>query len=118
MKIFTWIHLDLKSGGGIYCQEDYTGPVALAGGGGTTVSNETVPTGPFGPQIPYILGLFEEAARLYNEGPPEAYSGQLTADVNPNIQNTQNAVGDIAGAWIWTCAWYRIRNSCAAWSWC
>lgn len=100
MRIYTWIHLDLKNGGGILHAEDYDGPVALAGGGGTEVVNETVPTGPYGPQIPYILGLFQEAANLYNQGAPQAYGsdGQpLTPDINPNIQNTYDTVGGLAG---------------------
>jgi len=74
--------------------------VALAGGGGTTVENDTVPTGPFGPQIPFILGLFNEAANLYSQGPPGAFGNEgqpLTPGVNPNIQNTQDAVGGLAG---------------------
>lgn len=100
MRIYTWLSMNLRTGGAIYHEEDYIGPVALAGGGGTEVNNETVPTGPFGPQIPYILGLFQEAANLYNEGAPEAYGNagqQLTADINPNIQNTQDAIGGLAG---------------------
>ena len=109
MRIFTWLSFDLKSGGAIFHMEDYEGPVALAGGGGTEVRNETVPTGPFGPQIPFILSLFNEAANLYQQGPPQAFpgvdpvtgevveGGQLTPDINPNIQNTQDAIGGLAG---------------------
>ena len=99
MRIYTWLSFDLRTGGGVWHAEEYEGPVVYAGGG-SEVTNETVPTGPFGPQIPYILGLFNEAARLYNQGPPQAFSGidgQLTPDINPNIQNTQDAVGGLAG---------------------
>jgi hypothetical protein len=87
--------------------EEYDGPVVYAGGG-SDVTNETVPTGPFGPQIPFILGLFEQAANLFNQGPLQAFpgvdaegnvvqGGQLTPDINPNIANTQQAVGGLAG---------------------
>ena len=87
--------------------EEYDGPVVYAGGGGE-VTNETVPTGPFGPQIPFILGLFDQAANLFNQGPLQAFpgvdqfgnvveGGQLTPDINPNIANTQQAVGGLAG---------------------
>jgi hypothetical protein len=75
----------------------YFGPVAMAdfGGGGSTT--ETVPTGPWYPQIPYVVGLFDEAARLYNQGTPQAYSGQLTPDINPNLGGSQAAAGGITG---------------------
>ena len=86
--------------------EEYDGPVVYAKGG--DVTNETVPTGPFGPQIPFILSLFEQAANLYNQGVPQAFpgvdaqgnvvgGGQLTPDINPNIANTQAGIGGLAG---------------------
>lgn len=107
MRIFTKIIFNLRKGHGYYVVEDYHGPVAYAGGG-TTVQNEAVPTGPFGPQIPFILGLFEQAAELFNQGPPQAFpgvdaegnvveGGQLTPDINPNIANTQAGIGGLAG---------------------
>lgn len=96
MLVFKWLQLSTREDGYAFVMEDYDGPLALAGGG-NTVENETVPTGPYEPQIPFILGLFSEAARLYNQGPPQAYSGQLTPDINPNIANTQGAVGGLAG---------------------
>ncbi|MCZ6775853.1 MAG: hypothetical protein O7D34_05300 [Ignavibacteria bacterium] len=108
MRIYTWVIFNLRTGGAIFRQEDYEGPVVYAGGGGDVV-NETGPTGPFGPQIPFILGLFQEAARLYNQGVPQAFpgvdaqgnvveGGQLTPDINPNIANTQQGIGGLAGA--------------------
>lgn len=107
MRIFTWLSFDLRTGGAIFHMEDYEGPVVYAGGGGDVV-NETVPTGPFGPQIPFILGLFEQAANLYNQGVPQAFpgvdaqgnvvgGGQLTPDINPNIAGTQAGIGGLAG---------------------
>jgi len=88
-------------------EEYYDGPVVYAGGG-SDVTNETVPTGPFGPQIPFILGLFDQAAQLFNQGPLGAFpgvddqgnvveGGQLTPDINPNLANTQGAIGGLAG---------------------
>lgn len=107
MRIYTWLHYDLKSGGAILHSETYEGPLAYAKGE-TTVENETVPTGPFGPQIPFILSLFNEAARLYQQGPPQAFpgvdaegnvapGGQLTPDINQNIQGTYDAAPVLAG---------------------
>ena len=107
MRILTNIVIRIKYAGFRWDVEDYDGPVVYAGGG-TEVTNETVPTGPFGPQIPYILGLFEQAANLYNQGVPQAFpgvdaqgnvvgGGQLTPDINPNIANTQAGIGGLAG---------------------
>lgn len=102
MLIFKDLIVNWKSGAfqGL-ADPEYAGPVALAGGGGTTVQNETVPTGPWGPQIPYIMQLFDNANSLYNQGPPQAYGtedgAQLTPDVNQNIQGTYDAVGPMAG---------------------
>ena len=91
---------------------DYYGPVALAfgGGGGGT---EVVPTGPFGPQIPYIMALFEQAANLYNQGPPQfpgfptvAQPGQdllasqagIAGAVGGNVDASQTAINTALGA--------------------
>ena len=107
MRILTHVTFHMVRGWLSATEEYYDGPVVYAGGGGE-VTNETVPTGPFGPQIPFILGLFEQAAQLFNQGPQQAFpgvdaqgnvveGGQLTPDINPNIQNTQDAVGGLAG---------------------
>lgn len=107
MKILTNIIVRMKYAGFTWDTEDYDGPVVYAGGG-SDVTNETVPTGPFGPQIPFILGLFDQAAQLFNEGPRFAFpgvdaqgnvaeGGQLTPDINPNLANTQGAIGGLAG---------------------
>ncbi len=108
MKIFTKIIFNLRVGNGYYETEDYEGPVVYAGGGGDVV-NETVPTGPFGPQIPFILGLFEQAAQLFNQGAPQAFpgvdpttgqvgpGGQLTPTINQNLTDTQQGIAGLTG---------------------
>jgi len=98
MRILTHVTFHWRYGWLSATEESYNGPVAFAGGGGTTVENETVPTGPFGPQIPFILSLFNQAADLYSQGPPQAFPGEdATPGINPNIQNTQDAIGGLAG---------------------
>lgn len=79
----------------------YEGPFLETKGG--EITNESVPSGPFEPQIPYVLSLFNEAANLYNQGPPQAFTGldgNLTAGINPNIANTYSNVGGITGSQI------------------
>ena len=49
--------------------------------GGTKVS--TTETGPWEEQKPYLLGGFDEAKRLYNEGVPSYYQGPTVADITP-----------------------------------
>src|SRR5262245_17720475 len=73
----------------------YRGRIALAKGGATQ-TNETVPTGPWAPQIPYINQLFQQAGNLYGGGPPQYYPGQTVLPPNQLITSTQNAaVGQI-----------------------
>ncbi|KKK95385.1 hypothetical protein LCGC14_2673310, partial [marine sediment metagenome] len=43
---------------------EHSGPVAYAFGGGGG-GGEVVPTGPFAPQIPFVMALFSEAAKLF-----------------------------------------------------
>jgi len=50
-------------------------------GGGTRIS--TSETGPWEEQKPYLLGGFDEAQRLYEEGVPSYYTGQTVADRTP-----------------------------------
>ena len=101
MKILTHLTFHIVRGWLSATEEYYDGPVAYAKGGSTTtVENEIVPTGPFGPQIPFILSLFEQAADIFNQGPLEAFGNagqQITPDINPNIANTQQAIGQLAG---------------------
>ena len=81
MKI--WIHRRTNWDGEVLAERfyEYAGPVGQAGGGGQTVNQSTaVPTGPWGPQIPYIQQLFSEANNLYQSGGPQYYGGQTVAD--------------------------------------
>lgn len=75
---------------------EWDGPVAYAkGGGGGT---EVVPTGPFGPQIPFIMQLFNEADRLYQQGPPQYPGFSTVAQPNQTLQQSQQGIGDfVAG---------------------
>ena len=50
-------------------------------GGGTRIS--TSETGPWEEQKPYLLGGFDEAQRLYEEGVPPYYMGPTVADRTP-----------------------------------
>ena len=109
MRIFTSAVFNLRTGFGIFTRcENYEGPVAYAGGG-SDVTNETVPTGPFGPQIPFILSLFDQASNLFNQGVPQAFpgvdpqgnvaeGGSLVPDLNQNLAGTQQGIGDLAGS--------------------
>jgi len=111
MRILTHVTFHWKYGWLSATDEYYNGPVAYAGGGGTEVRNETVPTGPWGPQIPFIMQLFNQASNLYNQGPPQAYGtpqydeegnlipgsdAPLTPGSNPNLDATQGGIGDLA----------------------
>ncbi len=107
MYIITNLVLHIRSGDvGLHTYSEwYDGPVVYAGGGGTdvtnTTTNEIVPTGPYGPQIPYIAQLFDQAAQLYSQGPLQAFGGPggagLTAPINPNLQQGQDSIGGLAG---------------------
>lgn len=70
----------------------------LAQAKGSTTTAETVPTGPWQPQVPYINNLFSQAAGLYNQGPPQAYPGSTVAPITPQLQATNTAaLGQIGG---------------------
>ncbi len=73
---------------------EYEGPVAYAfgGGGGGT---ETVPTGPFGPQIPFIMELFNQAAQIFQQGPPQFPNFPTVAQPGQDLLASQ---AGIAGA--------------------
>lgn len=92
---------------------EYYGPVAFAFGGGGGGGTEVVPTGPFGPQIPFIMSLFNQAADLFNQGPPQfpgfptvAQPGQdllgsqagIAGAVGGNVGTSQTAIDQAAGA--------------------
>ncbi len=71
----------------------YTGSVARAlGGGGGGTTQEFTPTGPWSQQTPYIQGLFQEGARLYNQGPPQYYPDSTVAGTNPNLAASQQNI--------------------------
>lgn len=106
MFIITNLVLHIRSGKvGLHTYSEwYDGPVVYAGGGGSdttnTTTNELVPTGPYGPQIPFIGQLFNQAAQLYGQGPLQAFeglNGNLTPQINPNLQQGQDSIGGLAG---------------------
>ena len=114
MRILTNLVFHIRTGRiGLHTYSEwYEGPVVYAGGGSdTVVNNESVASGPFGPQIPFILQLFDQAAKLYQQGPLQAFpgvdaqgnvvapgeQGSLTAGINPNLGSSQAAVGPLAG---------------------
>lgn len=71
---------------------------SIAEAKGSTQTNETVPTGPWAQQIPYINALFGQAANLYNQGPPKAYPGSTVLPANNQINATNAAaLGQIGG---------------------
>jgi len=73
----------------------HRGKVALAKGA-EAPKNETVPTGPWGPQIPWINMLFNEAGELYSGGAPKFYPGSTVAEVPGLVgQSRDAAVGQI-----------------------
>lgn len=77
-------------------QRLHKGKVAWASGGGKAPKNEVIPTGPWAPQIPLINQLFQNAAGLLNQGPPEYYPGSTVNPENQLITDTRNAaVGQI-----------------------
>ena len=64
--------------------------------GGTKVS--TTETGPWEEQKPYLLGGFNEAQRLYDEGVPSYYTGPTVADRTPAQRwADQSAIGYAMG---------------------
>jgi len=66
-------------------------------GGSSTVEDNTYPTGPFEPQIPYINKLFSEGNRLYDTGGPQQYDGSTVADTHPQLAQNQQAVHNYVG---------------------
>lgn len=54
-------------------------------GGGSKKSTQT--TAPWEAQQPYLKEIFEEAQGLYSQGDKGYYDGQLTPDVNGNMQS-------------------------------
>lgn len=76
---------------------EHHGPVAYAfgGGGGGT---EVVPTGPYGPQIPFISSLFQEAAGLYGQGPTQYPGFPTVAQPGADLTGSQEGIaGAVAG---------------------
>ena len=49
----------------------------------TTATNFSSETGPWGPQVPYIKSGFEQARKLYEQGPPDYYPGETLAGFDP-----------------------------------
>jgi hypothetical protein len=76
--------------------EPYSGSVAEAKG--ATSSSEVVATGPWESQVPYINQLFNEAGKLYNNGPPSYYPDSTVAAPNPTVTGSQNAITGYIGA--------------------
>jgi len=74
---------------------DYEGPVAYAFGGGGGGGTETVPTGPFGPQIPFITSLFQEAANIFQQGPPQFPQFPTVAEPGADLLASQAGISDI-----------------------
>ena len=72
---------------------DYGGtPVYAMGGSGGGGGTETVPTGPWQPQIPYINSLMQEAAGLYRGGAPQYPSTSTVAGQNPMLAGSQQNI--------------------------
>lgn len=72
---------------------DYEGPVAYAFGGGGS-NSEVVPTGPFGPQIPFIQRLFNEAQGLLDQGPPQFPNFPTVATPGADLTGSQQNISD------------------------
>lgn len=73
---------------------EHSGPVAYAFGGGGG-GGEVVPTGPFGPQIPFVMALFQEAAKLFQQGPPQFPQFNTVAQPGQDLLQSQQNIGDI-----------------------
>ncbi len=56
---------------------------------------DVVPTGPWGPQIPYIMELFYGATDIM-QNPPQYYPGSSIADPNATLTDSQNAITSYA----------------------
>lgn len=96
MKIYTRVVLDWD--GHVLEEEsyDYTGPLTLCSGGGPSSTTQVQKSEPWEEQKPYLLDIFEQAKKLYTQGPPEMYQGNTTVGYNPTEQAAQQAALDYA----------------------
>lgn len=76
---------------------EHIGPVAYAFGGGGGGDSEVVPTGPFGPQIPFIMALFQQAAELFAQGPPQFPGFPTVAQPGQDLLGSQAGIADAVG---------------------
>jgi len=58
----------------------------------TTATEFSAESGPWAPQVPYILGGFDRAKQLYEQGPPDYYPGETLAGFDPAQTFAQEAV--------------------------
>ncbi len=75
---------------------EYDGPVAYAFGGGGGGA-EVVPTGPFGPQIPFVERLFQEARGLLDQGPPQFPDFPTNATPGADLTGSQQDISNFVG---------------------
>jgi hypothetical protein len=70
----------------------------MSGGSQTSTSATSFSseTGPWSPQVPYILGGFQKAKELYEQGPPDYYPGETLAGFDPAQTFAQEAIIDYA----------------------
>jgi len=62
----------------------------------TSATSFSSETGPWSPQVPYILGGFQKAKELYEQGPPDYYPGETLAGFDPAQTFAQEAIIDYA----------------------
>ena len=62
----------------------------------TSATNFSSETGPWAPQVPYILGGFQKAKELYEQGQPDYYPGETLAGFDPAQTFAQEAIIDYA----------------------
>jgi len=72
---------------------EHSGPVALAFGG-SGGGGEVVPTGPFAPQIPFIMALLNQAAQLFAGGPPQFPDFNTVAQPGQDIAQSQTGISN------------------------
>lgn len=60
----------------------------------TSATDFSSETGPWSPQVPYILGGFQKAKELYEQGPPDYYPGETLAGFDPAQTFAQEAIID------------------------
>ena len=60
----------------------------------TTATDFSSETGPWEPQVPYIKSGFEQARKLYEQGPPDYYPGETLAGFDPAQTYAQEATID------------------------